>query len=167
MYSGERFGTRPRHLKGLRAVASIEFSKGVLVLLAGFGLLSLMHKDVWEVADNLLLLLRINPDHRYAQVFLDWAERVTDRNLMMAASGAATYSMLRFVEAYGLWRARLWAEWFAFLSGTVYLPFEVYELMRKFTALRVAVLLINLVVVLYMLYLLLERRAQKRLQQTQ
>ena len=66
---------------------------------------------------------------------------------------AAAYSIVRFVEAYGLWRERTWAEWFALISGALYVPFEVYELVRRPTLIHVAVLLINLAVVFYMLYL--------------
>ena len=36
------------------------------------------------------------------------------------AGGAATYSIIRFVEAYGLWRDEDWAEWFALISELWY-----------------------------------------------
>ena len=157
MFSSSRSANRPRecipHLKGLRTVASLEFLKGVAVLLLGFGLISLVHRDAWEVAENFLEFLRINPDHRYAQVFLDLADRLNDMQLWQVAAVAATYSILRFVESYGLWRARAWAEWLALASGMIYLPFEIYELARKPTPIRVAILLINVAIVLYMLYL--------------
>ena len=41
-----------RRLKALRAVASVEFLKGLVVLLAGFGVLSLVHRDAWDVAES-------------------------------------------------------------------------------------------------------------------
>ena len=65
-----------------------------------------------------------------------------------------------FVEAYGLWRERPWAEWFALISGTLYVPFEAYELVRRVTAVHLAVLLINLGIVFYMLYLRLTARKE-------
>ncbi|MCZ7627423.1 MAG: DUF2127 domain-containing protein [Candidatus Methylomirabilis sp.] len=42
---------------------------------------------------------------------------------------AAGYASVRFVEAYGLWLERRWAEWFAAVSGGIYIPFEIYELL--------------------------------------
>lgn len=144
---------RSPHLKALRAVASLEFLKGLAVLLLGFGLLSLVHRDIWEVASNFLELLRINPGHRYAQIFLNLADRLNDTSLWPLAAAAAAYSILRFVEAYGLWRARAWGEWVALVSGASYLPFEIYELARRPALTTAAVLLINLAIVLYMLYL--------------
>jgi uncharacterized membrane protein (DUF2068 family) len=101
-----------------------------------------------------LRFLRVNPDHHhYAQVFLNLADNVTDAKLWALAAGATAYSIVRFVEAYGLWHARAWAEWFALISGALYVPFEAYELARRPTPVHWAVLLINLGIVFYMLYL--------------
>lgn len=140
-------------LEALRAVASFELTKGVVVLLAGFGVLSLVHRDVWGVADSLLELLHINPGKHYAQVFLQWADGVTDAKLLTIGALAAIYSLMRFIEAYGLWRARAWAEWFALISGGVYVPFEVYDMIRKPGVIRAVILAVNLVIVIYMAYL--------------
>ena len=52
-------------IEALRSVAIVEFTKGILVLLAAAGILSLIHRDVLDVADNLLHFLRINP-HRHS-----------------------------------------------------------------------------------------------------
>ena len=143
---------REPHLRGLRFVAFLEFAKGLAVLLLGFGL-ALVHEQAWEVAEDFLQVLHISPDHRYAQVFLNLADRFSDTKLWAVAGTAVAYSILRFAEAYGLWRARAWAEWLAFASGTLYMPFEVYELVRKPTLMHVSILVINAVIVLYMLYL--------------
>ena len=152
---------RHRRRTALRAVASLELTKGLVVLLLGFGAVSLVHKDAWDVAEAVLRFLHVNPDnHRYAQVFLNLADNVTDKKLWAIAGGAAAYSIVRFVEAYGLWWERTWAEWFALISGALYVPFEAYELVRRPTPIHVAVLLINLVIVFYMLYLRLSALAE-------
>jgi uncharacterized membrane protein (DUF2068 family) len=63
------------------------------------------------------------------------------------------YAIVRFAEAYGLWNDREWAEWFALLSGAMYLPWEMYSLMRHPLPVKWAILLANLAIVLYMLFL--------------
>src|SRR5579863_4832373 len=138
----------------LRAVASFEFSKGIFVLLIGLSALLLVHKDAWVIAESLLALFHISTDRHWAQLFLDFADNLTDARLWAAAKLAFAYSLLRFAEGYGLWNARTWAEWIAFLSGTLLLPLEVRELLRGVTFLRSAVFFVNLVIVGYMLYLL-------------
>jgi uncharacterized membrane protein (DUF2068 family) len=149
-----RAAAQHRRLAALRTVASLELAKGLVVLLLGFGAVSLVHKDAWDVAEAVLRFLHVNPDHHhYAQVFLNLADNLTDAKLWAMAAGATAYSIIRFVEAYGLWRERSWAEWFALISGALYVPFEAYELVRRPTPVHAAVLLINLVIVFYMLYL--------------
>lgn len=144
---------REKQLAALRAIASVEFAKGVVVLLAAVGLLSLVHRDAWDVASSLLHLLHIGRHHHYVDVFLKLANGMTDDKLWLVATGCVAYSTVRFVESYGLWNARAWAEWFAAISGTIYLPFEVYELFRRVTFFRVAILCVNVAIVVYMLYL--------------
>jgi uncharacterized membrane protein (DUF2068 family) len=141
-----------RHLEVLRAVASLELFKGLAALLAGSIVLALIHKDTWDIADGLLRFFHINEDRHFAQVFLDWADDLTPNKLWAVAAIAGAYASLRFVEAYGLWKARVWGEWIALISGAVYLPLEIYELIRKSNGFHVTLLVINLAVVGYMIY---------------
>jgi uncharacterized membrane protein (DUF2068 family) len=147
-------GLRPAQRRLLRLVASFEFVKGIFVLLIGLSAILLVHKDAWVIAESLLALLHISTDRHSAQLFLDFADDLTDARLWAAARLAFAYSALRFAEAYGLWKQRRWAEWFAFGSGTLLIPLEIHELLRGVTPLRSAVFVGNLIIVFYMLYLL-------------
>ena len=159
---GSQSNSHKRQRRLLRAVASIEFCKGVFVTLMGFCALALVHKDLWAIAEIILAILRIDTDRRSAQLFLDFADSVTDARLWAAARFAFAYSSLRYVEAYGLWHERTWAEWVAFVSGTLLLPLEIRELFRGLTILRVGLFVGNLALILYMLYVILENRRERR-----
>jgi uncharacterized membrane protein (DUF2068 family) len=159
---GNKSARHRRQRRVLRAVASFEFAKGVFVILMGFCALALVHKDVWVIAESLLTLLHISTDRRSAQVFLDFADNVTDARLWAAARIAFAYAALRFTEAYGLWKERTWAEWVAFVSGTLLLPLEVRELFRGVTLLRCSLFVGNVAVVVYMLYIILANRRERR-----
>src|SRR6202140_3853644 len=128
----------------LRLVASFEFAKGVFVLLIGASAILLVHKDAWVIAESVLALLHISTDRHSAQLFLDFADNLTDARLWAAARLAFIYSALRFAEGYGLWKQRTWAEWLAFGSGTLLIPLEVRALLRGITFLRSAVFAINI-----------------------
>jgi uncharacterized membrane protein (DUF2068 family) len=146
----------------LRAVAMFEFFKGIFVVVMGVCALALLHKDLWRYAESLLALFHISTDRRSAQLFLDFADSVTDARLWAAARIAFAYAALRFTEAYGLWNARTWAEWVAFVSGALLLPLEVRELLRGITALRATLFVGNLAVVSFMLYIILSNRRERR-----
>jgi len=148
----QRPETPAGHVAALRAVALFEFTKGLLVVLLACGLFSLVHKDVEVEAERLVRHFHLNPYHHFSRVFIDAASQLTSGRLWGLAFAALAYSSVRFIEAYGLWHARAWAEWFALLSGAIYLPFEIYELIRKPTLLHWLVVITNCLVVLYMAY---------------
>jgi uncharacterized membrane protein (DUF2068 family) len=157
--------TRPRthkkhpannpHTRGLHIVALFEGAKGLLVLVAGFGLLSFIHKDVHEAALRLVEHFHLNPASHYPQIFLDLTDRINDTRLWSMAIAAAMYFVVRMIEAAGLWLRKSWAEWFAVLTGGMYIPIELFEVARSVTWPRVTVLVINLGVVSYLLFVLI------------
>jgi uncharacterized membrane protein (DUF2068 family) len=139
---------------GLRTVAVLEALKGAVVLLAGFGLLTLVHKDVQAVVEQFVRRTHLNPARHYPQIFIDAASRVTDARLWTLAWLAFCYAAARLVEAYGLWRERRWAEWFAAVAGGIYLPIEVYELALGVTWVKLVTFSANAGIVAYMVYAL-------------
>jgi len=141
-----------RMSSALRAVALLEAAKGVLVLLVGFGVLSLIHRDVQRIAERLVAHAHLNPAAHYPRIFIDVADRLTDTRLLLLAAGASAYALARLIEAFGLWHARRWAEWFAALSGGIYIPFEIYEMYQRATWLSLGALLLNSAIVAFMLY---------------
>src|SRR4051794_3415379 len=142
-----------QHQTGLRAIATFEALKGALVLAGGLGILALLGRDIPEVAERLILWAHLNPESHLSHVFLRAADRVTDARLWAAAAGAAAYSIVRFVEAWGLWHAREWAEWFALLSGCLYLPWEIYEVVARPTPVHWLLLIGNVLIVLYVAWI--------------
>jgi uncharacterized membrane protein (DUF2068 family) len=146
----------PSDLSGLRAIAVFELAKGVLILLLGFGVLALIHKNLDDIAERLTEALRVNPEGKLSNLFVDLANHATDATLWVLAIGALVDAMVRSIEAFGLWRGREWAQWFALLSGALYLPGELYSLLRHPTLLKWGVLVSNAVVLLFMLILRLE-----------
>jgi uncharacterized membrane protein (DUF2068 family) len=76
------------------------------------------------------------------------------------AFSALCYSIVRFVEAYGLWKRMAWAEWFGLLTGGMYIPLELFEVVRRVTWPKMSILVVNLGVVGYLAYVLLQSRRQ-------
>jgi uncharacterized membrane protein (DUF2068 family) len=135
---------------GLKAAAIFEALKGLLVILAGLGLLAFAHRDAQAFAERLVVHLHLNPARHYPRIFIEAAGRLTDARIWFIATGAFAYSALRFAEAYGLWRARSWAEWIGIVSGSVYLPAEVIALVRRPTILKAILLILNALLVAYL-----------------
>ena len=147
----------------VRAIALVEAFKGALVLLAGTGLLSLVHRNLHEWAVRLVEHTHLNPAARYPRIFIEALGNIHSSQLVLLALGAAVYATLRFVEAYGLYRGRAWAEMLAAASSAVYLPIEAAEVVRHASALHIVVLGVNLAIVGVMVQALLRRRRRRRM----
>jgi uncharacterized membrane protein (DUF2068 family) len=146
-------------LKGaVRLIALFEALKGLVVLLAASGVLALVHKDLEAVAVKLVEHAHLDPASRYPQIFITASGNLQNTRLALLALGAAAYSALRFIEAFGLLRGRAWAEALAAGSGAVYVPFELAGFVHQPTPLRATLLVANAVVVLVMVSAFLQRR---------
>ena len=143
----------------IRAVALLEAAKGLLVLLAGIGAVSFIRHDAQWFAERLMDHLHINPSSAYLSIFAEFSAKLTDTRLGALAALAAGYAVLRWIEAYGLWRERRWAEWFAAASAGVYIPFEIYELFDGLGWLSLGAFMVNVVIVGLMITALLRGRS--------
>jgi uncharacterized membrane protein (DUF2068 family) len=138
-----------------------EAAKGVVVLLAGFGLLAVVHQDLQSVAEELVRTLHLNPAKHYPRIFLEAADRYSDVRMWALAALAIGYAALRLAEAYGLWFGRRWAEWFAVASGAIYIAPELYGVWQRVSWVRVGALMLNAGIVAYIGWALWRRRQQR------
>ena len=62
------------------------------------------------------------------------------------------YAVIESTEAVGLWRERRWAEYLTVVATAGFLPFEIRELLERVTPLRVAAIVVNLAILVYLVY---------------
>jgi uncharacterized membrane protein (DUF2068 family) len=73
-------------------------------------------------------------------------------NLYLAGAAIAAYALMEGVEAAGLWFGKRWAEYLTFIATIVFVPYEVDELTKGVSALKVVALVLNLAVAAYLLF---------------
>lgn len=134
----------PHHHPGLRSVALVEGSKGLLALLGAGGLELLGPLPLQHGLQALIRRFQFDPAHGPVA---DLLHAINPHSVHLAALAIAAYGLLHLVEAWGLWHARAWASWLGCITAAVYLPFEVHALFKHAGWLEVLVLSINLVVV--------------------
>ena len=72
------------------------------------------------------------------------------RTLTWLAIGAAAYTVVVTLEAIALWGLKRWGEYFAMVATCAGIPYEIYELAAKVTALRMTAFVINVALVVYL-----------------
>lgn len=85
--------------------------------------------------------------HEFSRLFT-----VTQTHLYEASAGVAAYALLEGTEALGLWFAKRWAEYLTFVATLIFLPYEVWELTKSVSALKVSALVINLLIAGWLLW---------------
>jgi uncharacterized membrane protein (DUF2068 family) len=66
--------------------------------------------------------------------------------LYLVAAAAAGYAVLEGAEAVGLWWQKRWAEYLTFVATCVFLPYELWELTKSVSPLKVIALVLNVVI---------------------
>ncbi len=135
---------------GLKSIALFEAAKGALVILAGLGLVALLHNDAQALAEAIVGRFHLNPASHYPKVFLSLLAHPSDARLWAIGGSAAVYALMRFAEAYGLWHGRAWGNWLGVWSGGIYIPVELYEAVRHPTWIHIGLAVANALVVVYL-----------------
>lgn len=134
-------------------MAVFEAVKGVIGLLVAFGLVSLALGNTQDLATRMVEWLRLDPNGSVARYFIEVVSDSPPR-LWLLVGIAVAYVSLRFAEAYGLWRARRWAEWIAVASFALWLPIEIFEIAREVTTFKVVLFVLNFAIVIFLSWVL-------------
>jgi uncharacterized membrane protein (DUF2068 family) len=149
---------RRRHNKWLVLISAYKFVQALLIASIGFGALHLLHKDIGDVLSQVAAALRFNPESRFVNFVLERAEIIDDPLLRRIGVVAFSYAVLNLGEGIGLYLEKLWGEYLTLIITASFLPWEVFEVFRRVTWVRVSLLTVNTLVLLYLLKLVVEHR---------
>lgn len=65
---------------------------------------------------------------------------------------ALVYAVVEWTEAIGLWKEKRWAEYLTVVATAGFLPLEVHELIKRVTAVRIAALIVNVALIVWLVY---------------
>jgi uncharacterized membrane protein (DUF2068 family) len=136
----------------IRLVAVFKILKAVVLIVTGIGILKLMHMDVARELDHWVAMLGLDPGSRYVSQAIQKATNLSPHRIRELGLVSFVYAGLFLTEGIGLWLLKRWAEWFTVIITSSLLPFEIYEIHRHPTAIKIVVLVINVAIVGYLLY---------------
>lgn len=142
------------HKRGLLLIGFFKLTKAVLSVALGVGALKLLHHDLGSVILHIADALRIDPESHLIGLLMVKADLVNPRDLRHFSMITFAYAVVCLVEGTGLVLEKRWAEYFTVTLTALALPLECFELYKEFTLLRVGLLLVNILVVIYLVWLL-------------
>lgn len=147
-----------KHTKGLLLVGLFKLSKAVFFTAVGAGALHLVDKNVGGIVARILDTLRIDPERRMVGVLIEKAGLISNRELRRAGVLSILYAAVCVVEGTGLVMEKAWAEYFTVILTAIGLPWELYQLVERYSIYKVLLLAVNLAVLIYLISILRKKR---------
>lgn len=150
-----------RHDKGLLLIAAYKLVQALLFAAIGVGALKLLHRDAADVLGRVADHLHFNSEWRLVDFILDKASLLNDPLLRRIELAAFAYAAIGILEGIGLYLEKAWGEFLTLGITASFLPWELFEILRRVTWFRFGLLAANLLVFIYLLRLVLDRRRCK------
>jgi uncharacterized membrane protein (DUF2068 family) len=157
---------RPGHDQWIIAIGVFKLVQAGLFILLGIGAIRLLHQDLMRVTEHFILAMRFNPEGHFVNLILEKVAMIDPHRLREISAAIFAIAGLDIVEGTGLVMEKAWAEFVTLILTASFLPFEIFEILRHTTWIRVSLTLINLAVVVYLLYYVKLRMQQRRLRLT-
>jgi uncharacterized membrane protein (DUF2068 family) len=136
---------------GLFLIGLFKLGKGALFIALSIGMTRLIDKDIDDLFLDLIAKLHIDAEHRFIQNILARLSLVTNHTLHELIMVSFLFAALLFIEAFGLLWGKVWAEYMAIVETSLFIPFEIYEIARHATMMKVTILSVNTVIVAYLI----------------
>ncbi len=145
----------------------LKLLKALLFILLGVGALRLLHKDLVDVLTRLIVGLRFDPENHFVNLVLEKVALINPHRLREISIAIFCYAALDIIEGTGLALEKTWAEYLTLILTASFLPWELFEIIRHVTWLKVILLLLNIVVVIYLVFHVQNRMRLRSEQQEQ
>ena len=146
------------HDRGLLLIGLFKLAKSIFFFCIGMGAIHLLHKDLGDVVMRVAVALKFDPESRFVSLLLNKVDLIDVHRLKLISLGTFAYSLVALTEGVGLVLEKVWAEYLTLALTVSFLPWELYELVRRPNWFRLSLLLINLAVLAYLVWLLRRKK---------
>ena len=140
-----------RHNRVLMLIAIFKFFKAAVLILAGLAALELINPTMFAHAEDFVWSVGSPWIRDHLERGLAHVGHQHPGRLRALGVGAFVYAAVFIVEGTGLWLEKRWAEYLTIIVTGSFIPFEIWELTRRFTFARVATIVVNIAVVVYLI----------------
>jgi uncharacterized membrane protein (DUF2068 family) len=134
-------------------IALFKLVKATILITISVGLYTAFNE---RLAGQLIELKEQFPGF-YIDKLIDSMTYINQHKLVVAL-GSFVYGSLFFIEGVGLLLGKAWAEYFTIIVTSSFLPLEIYELKKHFTVTKVFVITLNIVIVIYLIRVILDKK---------
>jgi uncharacterized membrane protein (DUF2068 family) len=146
----------------LLAIALFKFFKAAAMITAGVLALTFRHANLTVIATRWVDKFRLDPHNKYVDWVMDHTKLIHAKQLEMLAAGTFIYAVLFLVEGIGLYREKVWGEYLVIVEVCLLMPLEIIEICAKPDLIRFGLLIANIFILVYLIYLRIKTVARQR-----
>ena len=151
-----------QHHRWLELIGVLKLLKGGFFVALGFGLLRMIHHDLYMFALQMVEALHLDPDRIAIARLLEKVTLLNVHRLKQLSALVFIYAALDFIEGTGLVLEKRWAEYFTLILTVALLPLEAIKLIHHPNHLTLLILLANILIAIYLAWLVLPRGSRGR-----
>jgi uncharacterized membrane protein (DUF2068 family) len=152
------------HSKWLIVIGVYKLIEATLFVLLGIGAVKLLLRraDLVDVVTHFINVLRFNSEGRLVNLILDRVALIDPHRLKQISAVIFGYAGLHAIEGFGLVLQKAWAEYVTIILTASFLPWEFWEMHRHLTWMKIGLTALNVLVLLYLIYVVQERIRERR-----
>jgi uncharacterized membrane protein (DUF2068 family) len=141
----------PRRIdRGVQLIAAFKLTGAVLLTIVGAGAMHLLQNDAVTVVTAWIDRFGGDLNGATARLLLSRIAGVSSSRFGQVGVGAFAYAAMLVTQGVGLLRGKAWAEWLTVLVTASFVPLEVWEISQGATVFKVALLVVNTAIVVYL-----------------
>lgn len=150
-----------QHHAGLRVIAIYEIIKTSCLLLVALAAFHFYRQQNFEQLVRWLEHLSLADSNGLRWKLVELLQDFGPSKFVAVGVVALGYALLFGIEGVGLWLGKHWAEWFTVIATGSLIPLELYETLYHFGWLKLATLVGNVAIIVYLVRVALQPRAGK------
>jgi uncharacterized membrane protein (DUF2068 family) len=135
-------------------IGAYKLLHGILLVIVATGLFTSVNVDLQTLLEHWVKVLHLDADNRHVAALLHEAGLIDERQLRHFSEFVFVYGAVFMTEGLGLIFKRGWAEYLTLIVTLSFIPLELYELLKRFTGFKLAILAINLAIAVFLIVML-------------
>lgn len=144
------------------AIGIWKLLEAALFIVLGIGALKLLHKDLVDVVTRFAIDLGRDPEGHFVNLLLEKVALIDPHRLKQISLAIFAGAALHLLEGIGLVMRKIWAEYITLVLTASFLPWELFEILRHVTWLKIVLTILNFAVVAYLVFHVQMKARQRR-----
>jgi uncharacterized membrane protein (DUF2068 family) len=146
---------------GFKVIGSLKLLSGVIALAVGIGAVRFLDHDPGPKLERAVTHLGLDPQNEIIHRVVSALTGMDRKHLRAIQAGTFFYALLHMIEGTGLLLERDWAGYLVVIATSSLIPFEIYEIVKKPSRIRIALFVLNVGIVVYLAATLKRERANR------